>query len=209
MDMNDGLLAIIAGLLGSILTVIVTKGLDIFQKKYEYKIELKKQFFIKKLQAGETAMIQYTHLSVALQQLSMLYTEHDKLQTGINQNLKENFLEQINSKLEIINSTSLILSSSVGLYFDFKSNVYETKIFTIISEKVAALSNFIDSANFAYENYTKTAGIKEEDQAFEKYEAEYDKLISAMKDIGMLYKQIDDEVHCQMKQMRNDMRKYE
>lgn len=207
--MNDGLLAIIAGLLGSILTVIVTKGLDIFQKKYEYKIELKKQFFIKKLQAGETAMIQYTHLSVALQQLSMLYIEHDKLQTGINQNLKENFLEQINSKLEFINSTSLILSSSVGLYFDFKSNVYEAKIFTIISEKVDVLSNFIDSANFAYENYTKTSDIKEKDQAFEKYEVEYDKLIRAMKDIGILYKQIDDEVHVQMKQMRNDMRKYE
>lgn len=92
--MNDGLLAILAGLLGSILTVIITKVLDIFQKKSEFKIELKKQFFVKKLQAGETAMIQYTNLSVALQQLSVLYADHDKLQSSINQNLKENFLDR-------------------------------------------------------------------------------------------------------------------
>lgn len=77
--------------------------------------------------------------------------------------------------------------SSIGLYFDFKSNGYEGKIFNIISDKVSVLSNFINSANVAYENYTKTVGIKEEDQAFEKYEAEYEKVLWAMKDIGILY----------------------
>lgn len=67
--------------------------------------------------------------------------------------------------------------SSIGLYFDFKSTGYDAEIFSIISDKVSVRSNFIDNANVAYENYTKTVGIKEEDQAFEKYEAEYDKVI--------------------------------
>ncbi|WP_295229826.1 hypothetical protein [uncultured Chryseobacterium sp.] len=207
--MNDGLLAIFAGLLGSILTVITTKILEIFQKKSEFKIELKKQFFIKKLQAGETAIIQYTHLSVALQQLNVLYADHDKLQTGINQILKENFLEQINRKLEFINSTSLTLSSSIGLYFDFKEHSLETKIFNTISEKVFVLSSFIHSADVAYENFTRTVGTEEEDQCYEKYETEYNKVICAMKDIAILYNQCDEEIRSQMKQMRNEMRKYE
>lgn len=207
--MDDKLLAIFAGLLGSILTVIITKVLDIFQKKSEFKIELKKQFFIKKLQAGETAIIQYTHLSVALQQLNVLYSDHDNLQKGINKNLKENFQEQIDRKLEFINSTSLILSSSIGLYFDFKEHSLETKVFNSVSDKVFILSSFIESADVAYENYTRAVGSEEEDREYEKYEIEYDKVISAMKDIAILYNQFDEEIRSQMKQMRNEMRKYE
>lgn len=64
-----------------------------------------------------------------------------------------------------------------GLYLGFKSSGYEAEIFSIISDKVSVLLNFIDNANVAYDNYTKTVGIKEEDEAFEKYEAEYDKII--------------------------------
>lgn len=207
--MDDKLLAIFAGLLGSILTVITTKVLDIFQKQSEFEIELKKQFFIKKLQAGETAIIQYTHLSVALQQLNVLYSDHDKLQTGINKNLKENFLEQIDRKLEFINSTSLTLSSSIGLYFDFKEHSLESKIFNTVSDKVSVLSSFIDSADVAYENYTRTVGTEEEDRGYENYETEYNKVIIAMKDIAILYNQFDEEIRSQMKQMRNEMRKYE
>lgn len=45
--MNDGLVTIVAGLLGSIITIIVTKALEIFQKTSEYKEDLKKQYFLK------------------------------------------------------------------------------------------------------------------------------------------------------------------
>jgi hypothetical protein len=54
-----------------------------------------------------------------------------------------------------------------GLYFSFKSSGYEAEIFSIISDKVSVLLNFIDNANVAYDNYTKTVGIKEEDEVFE------------------------------------------
>lgn len=206
--MNDGLLTILGGLLGSSITVLVTKILEIFQKKSEYKGELKKQFFLKKLQAGETAMIQYTNLSVTLQQLSVLYIDYGKLQTGLNQDLKQNFLEQINSKLELINSSSLLLSSSIGLYFDFKRNNYES-MFVDISKNVNILSDLNDNANNAYEKYTQVIGLEEEEQAFRKYEAEYDSVLRVMKDIGIFYQGIESEIQEQMKQIRNEMRKYE
>lgn len=207
--MNDGLVTILAGLLGSIITIIVTKALEIFQKTSEYKEDLKKQYFLKKLQAGETAMIQFTHISASLKQLSVLYLEHNKLESGISKSFKENFLQQINDKLTTINSSSLLLSSSINLYFDFKNKSFESNVLTIITNKISVFSNFVDSANHAYGIYMKADGIREENQAWTKYIVEYDNVLLAAKDIGVFFEECDNVIQEQMEQMRNEMRKYE
>ena len=39
----------LGGLIGSILTVVISKSLEIFQKSKEHKYDLQRQFFVKKL----------------------------------------------------------------------------------------------------------------------------------------------------------------
>lgn len=203
--MNEGLVAIIGGLAGSTLTVIITKFLELIQKEKEFKYDLKKQFFAKKLQTGETAIIQYTNLCVALQQLSTIYNRHEQSQTEIGQSLKDNFLKQIDSKLLIINSSSFELANSINLYFDLKSSISEGEIMSSVYDKMNVLSIYIEKVEECYAIYLET----KQNEAYEEYEIAYDSLLQAMRDIGNLYKKIEDELRGQIRQIRNEMKKYE
>lgn len=207
--MNEAFIAIIGGFAGSTLTVIITKILELIQKDKEYKYDLKKQFFTKKLQAGETAIIQYTNLRVALQQLSTIYNKHEQSQTEIGQNLKANLLKEIDNKLLIINSSSFELANSINLYFDLKSNINEGEIISIVHDKINFLSIYTAQADACYEVYLKAIEVKEQDDTYKKYEDAYDLLVQAMEDIGNLYKSFDDEIRGQIIQIRNEMKKYE
>jgi hypothetical protein len=200
-NMNEGFIAIIGGFAGSALTVIITKILELIQKDKEFKYDLKKQFFTKKLQAGETAIIQYTGLCVALQQLSTIYNQHEESQTKIGQNLKDNLLKQLDNKLLIINSSSFELANSINLYFDLKSNFSEGEIIPSVYDKM--------NVEECYEIYLKENELTRQDEAYEKYEIAYDALVQAMKDIGSLYKNFENEIRGQIKQIRNEMKKYE
>lgn len=201
--------ALIAGLVGSTITVIITKILELIQKDREFKYDLKKQFFVKKLQAGETAIIQYTNLCVALQQLSTIYSRHEESQTEIGQNLKDNLLKQIDSKLLIINSSSFELANSINLYFDLTSIINESEIMSGVYDKMSVLSNYLEKVEESYEIYLKTNEVNKQNEAYEKYEIAYDLLVQAMNDIGALYKKFEGEIRGQIRQIRNEMKKYE
>lgn len=47
---------LVAGLLGAVVTIIVTRVLDLIQKSKEHKYSLQKLFFEKKLQAAEASV---------------------------------------------------------------------------------------------------------------------------------------------------------
>lgn len=62
----------LGGLIGSILTVVISKSLEIFQKSKEHKYDLQRQFFVKKLSAAEATVMQYSLMSDAISQLIVL-----------------------------------------------------------------------------------------------------------------------------------------
>src|SRR5690625_7256892 len=135
--MDNYLIGIFGGLIGSVLTVVIGKSLEILQKSKEHKYELEKQFFVKKLSAAEAAVMQYSLLSDALSQLIILYSRYAAYETDVGKQLNENLLKQINEKIALSNNASFNIANALGLYFDLDYYFSNTHI----------LSNFYDTLN--------------------------------------------------------------
>lgn len=203
------MIGILGGLIGSILTVVITKIIDLVQKKNEYIYDLKRQFFSKKLQTAEAAIMQYSHLSDALNQLIILFGRYQESDTKVGENLNDNLLKQIDNKIALANNSSLALSSSLVLYFDLTSNYTANEILTSFYDNLNMLAPYSENVEVTFEQYLKFRGTAQEDEAYEIYQNAETFLGQAMKNIGEGYKVFDLELRNQMKQIRTEMRKYE
>ncbi|NKI32953.1 hypothetical protein [Croceivirga thetidis] len=207
--MSGQLIGILGGLIGSILTVIISKILDLVQKKNEYSYDLKKQFFNKKMQAAEAAIIQYSLFSDALNQLIILFGRYKEGETAVGENLNNNLLKQINEKITQANSSSLVLSSSIGLYFDLNSNYTANEILNGFYDNLNKLAPYLENLEMTYEQYLRFIGTDQEKEAFEIYKLAEDFMAEAMKNVAEGYKLFDEELGNQMSQIRKEMKKYE
>lgn len=207
--MSEGLIGILGGLIGSIMTVVITKVLEVIQKKNEFNYELKKQFFNKKLLAAEATTIQYSYLSIALNQLIILFSRYKESDSNFGENLNDNLLKQINEKIVLANNSSLELSSSINLYFDFTSNFSTNQILTSFYDSLIMLGTYTENVEITHEQFLRFIGTGDENVAFEIYQNAENYLDQAMKNVAEGYKTFDDELREQIEYIRNQMRKYE
>jgi hypothetical protein len=207
--MSGELIGILGGLVGSTMTVIISKVLEIIQQKNEFTNELKKQFFSKKLQAAEAAIIQYSHFSETLNQLSVLYSRYRESDSDVGQDLNDNFLTQIDEKIALAKSSSLSLSNAIGLYFDFESNFTSNQILTHFYDSLNMLAPYSENVEFTHDQYLKNIGSNREKESYQIYIDAENNLDQAMKIVGEQYKLADGELRNQMQQIRNSMKKYE
>jgi hypothetical protein len=207
--MSAELIGILGGLIGSILTVVITKVIELIQKKNEFTYELKKQFFAKKLLSAEATIMQYSHFSEALNQLIILFSNYKESDSNVGRNLNNNLLKQIDEKIALANSSSLALSSSISLYFDLTSNYTANEILTSFYDKLNMLGPYTENVEVTHEQYLNFIGLEQENEAYEIYQNAENFLGQAMKNIAEGYKVFDFELRHQISQIRNEMRKYE
>lgn len=207
--MSAQMIGILGGLIGSVLTVVITKVLDLIQKKNEYTYDLKKQFFSKKLLSAEAAIMQYSLFSDALNQLIILFGRYQESNTAVGENLNDNLLKQIDGKLVLANNSSLALSSSIALYFDLTSNFTANEILTSFYDKLNILAPYSENVEVTHDQYLKFIGTNQEKKAYEIYLNSEKYLGEAMKNVGESYKVFDDELRNQISQIRTEMKKYE
>lgn len=207
--MSEGLVGILGGLIGSILTVVITKILELLQKKNEFNYELKKQFFNKKLLAAEAATIQGSHLSEAINQLIVLFSRYRESDSNVGKNLNDNLLKQIEEKIALANSSSLALSSSINLYFDLASNYTTNEIFISFYDSLNMLAPYTENVEITHEQYLRHIGTEHENEAFEIYQNAENFLGEEMKNVANGYKIFDVELRNQIRQIRSEMKKYE
>jgi len=207
--MSEELIGILGGLIGSILTVVVTKILELVQKKNEFTYDLKKEFFSKKLLAAEATIMQYSHLSEALNQLIILFSRYTESNTNVGQNLNNNFLRQIDEKIALANSSALALSSSITLYFDLTSNYSANEVLTSFYDSLNMLAPYSENVEMTHEQYLRFIGTEQENEAYQIYLTAENFLGQAMKNVAEGYKAFDAELINQIKQIRIEMKRYE
>ncbi len=207
--MSEQMIGILGGLIGSILTVVITKILDLVQKKNEYTYDLKKQFFNKKLQAAEAAIMQCSLFLEALNQMIILFGRYKEGETLVGENLNNNLLKQIDEKIAQANSSSLALSSSIELYFDLNSNYTANEILNRFYDNINMLAPYSENVEVTYEQYLRFIGTEQEKEAFEIYQQAEDYMAQAMKNVAEGYKVFDEELRGQISQIREQMKKFE
>jgi len=207
--MSEQMIGILGGLIGSVLTVIATKIIDLIQKKNEYTYDLKKQFFSKKLQAAEATIMQYSLFSDALNQLIILFGRYKESDTNFGENLNDNLQKQIDEKIALANNSSLALSSSIALYFDLTSNYTANDILKSFYDSFNMLAPYSENVEVTHQQYLKFIGTDQENEAYKIYQNAENMLGDAMKNTGELYKEFDVELRNQIAQIRTEMKKYE
>lgn len=119
MQLSSSIIALLSGLVGSILTIAVSKVLDLIQKRQEHKYALRKAFFEKKLQVAE-AMV--GNLQKTINIFRPLSTVLRKIPDFVTQGTPRDFLE---SQMQTISSQAQKILQETGdcsyaaqLYFD-------------------------------------------------------------------------------------------
>jgi hypothetical protein len=109
--------AIIGGLI-VIVTIVVTKLLESFQKSKDYRYDLKRTYFEKKLSAAEAAISSWYSAASTLKALAALYEQvsTDKERKGWK--VYESMNQAYSSQLTRLEQSSTVLTNSIAVYFD-------------------------------------------------------------------------------------------
>lgn len=204
---------VIGGLVGSILTVLITKGLDIFADREKNKFELKKAFFEKKLEAAEAMMSSYYSVTSAMSGLDSLYSlvSHDRNQ-NINWKAFGQFNDTFSSRLNEFGQTALSAKSaqlSFPLYFDIGDELWGTGIYQEYLSSLLRIANLEVPLKTAIKIATENNDPKMDEWCFEQIEKVWDEYRKEMISLSPILKKIKAEFIDGMKILRVEMKKYE
>jgi len=200
---------ILGGLIGSILTVLISKMLDVFQKSKEHKYSLEKSFFEKKLLAAEATITQYTILSTSLTNLSVLYERIHNETDEIEEYLQDTLYQQAMQNLEVANNASFIVANSVTLYFDLDAKFNQNQIITDFYNLLGAIQPLTDDLNQANQYYEKMKGTNLEKPAYTTLTKSNDQLNDLMESISTSYITFNNQLMNVVRQIRSEMKKFE
>lgn len=184
--MNDVIIGGAIATISSILTLAITKGVEYFQQKQEHHFFLKKELFLKKLNAYENATIYWSTMTTSMSNLSTLldcfYNENiDASNEGY-----KNIANNIDNGLVSLSKSTVEFASAVELYFDttqVKSNNIVERLYTVIGE-IHTLVDKIKDANNTYDNETNDDFARKIFDSIESYEMDLDDKIEDFKELS-------------------------
>ncbi len=190
--MNDVILGGAVATISSILTLAISKWAEYFQQKQEHHFFLKKELFLKKLNAYENATIYWSTMTTNLSNLSTLLDcfSNDNIDPS-NEGYKR-IANNIDNGLVSVSKSTVEFASAVELYFDttqVKSNNIVERLYTVIGE----MHTLVDKIKDADNNY-----VSEIDDDFAK------KILDSIKDYEM---DLDDKIE-DFKELSNEINRY-
>lgn len=118
---------IIYAAIGSIITIIITKILEIFQRYREHRYYLREKYFERKLSAAEKAVAMWFNMSTSFTAISALYEKFDAFTENAGGKTFEALNNELFSKLAKFQETADNLTNAVYLYFDIESDTSQAK----------------------------------------------------------------------------------
>jgi len=130
--------AVLGGLIGSILTTVISQLINVWQKKKEHDYDLKKTYFVRKLCIAESAISRRYIWASYLQNFSLIFKEMSKdpaLLVNPQKEFMNNYVAGISKILSKLENPSFDTANAVSLFFDlkeFKDPVEARKTFSLI-----------------------------------------------------------------------------
>ena len=145
---------LLGGFIGSVITVIIMKILDMVQKGKERKFSLQKSYFEKKLQAAEDVLAKWHSKAPALSSLIALYerisTKEKELEYELFRMTNASFILQ----LKEIAQNSNEIANLVLLYFDTGDSTYlNSEMFKKLLDRLSSIKALDISMKFALDYF--------------------------------------------------------
>ncbi len=198
------------GLISSILTIVIQKLLEIFQKDREHKNELRKTYFEKKIAAGEVAVSQFTILRSTLINLATFYKNILNMSSQVGNDVMQNMMQQFNSQLQTAQSATFQLANAIYLYFDLdEGDLFKEESSNMVVTKLEEIGQNLERYNKlleAYDHATTDAIVEALDNETDKIEEQID---SALNQISELMSQGSETYKKMVEHIRGEMKKFE
>ena len=210
MEFDEKTIALLSGLVGSILTVIVTKVIDIFQKKNEQNFYFKKAFFDKKLESAERIISIWYATSTNLGNLAAIYDRVAIDENELGTDWFDNLNNLYGTKLSDLDALSSQIQNSIYLYFDLDSSgKYNYDPLKELYERISRIHLLQESIESAELDYEKAIGTKFENLAKTELDKHYVQLRLCFQDLSTIMKDAKNELVDYIRQLRKEMKKFE
>jgi hypothetical protein len=201
---------ILGSLTGSILTIIVTKTLDMVQKGKEYKYSLQKSFFEKKLQAAEAAVAQWYCIASSLGALASLYERMSSKEKELELEVFRVMNDAFSTQLQQITQASSQIAHSILLYFDVDDSTFWN--YEPLKKYLDCLSSLMASGaslKVMLEVYDLSKGTQYEEMARNEVSGILEQCKPHFKDLSNILDQMREEILALLRKVRIEMKKYE
>lgn len=202
--------ALLAGLLGSIITVVITKVLDIFERDHEHKNNLRKIIFERKINAAESAAISLVKVGSNIGALSVLYKTLSEEKGKFNAEMFSNINHLFCKKIGDISNTTSDIASTINIFFDLpfelvSQNDHIRRVLVGLSE----IQNIDSLIVNAIDYHSTKIGTPEEEPAWDRVAFLIQKLLEKFEMISADYIKIESELQKTVKELRKQIKKYE
>ena len=199
---------LLGGLIGSLLTVVATKLLDLFQKSKEHKYSLQSAYFVKKIQAAEAAVSQWYIYAASSGGLSTLYEQlavDKNFELEVFNAMNTAFLAQLNKVQE-----ASITAHSFLLYFDVDHDEFWNNE---AMKKYLSLLSSIQALNIRHQVWLqvldKHKGTPEEQIITQELDRVWKEARPLVGELGIVVDQMRSGAIKLLGQARQEMKKYE
>lgn len=204
-------IALLAGLSGSILTVLITKVFDFFQKKFEFRSDLKKEFFNRKINSLEKASIQYSILTSALGNLSNFLKVIKNKDTYYDITVYQPMLNSIDVEMKKISEAKYDLANALFIYIDVnQEEFYDFQSIEEILQTIGHIGNhqllmqiwtgLLEKNRDSQRKRFIISKINEIENEFEK---SIEKLSEQLKECNKKFFKLQEKIRGELKQYEN------
>ena len=208
--MNETLIGILGGFVGSLFTVIASKVFEIIQEKKSHIHALQKQYFEKKLNAAEKAAWQWYILASSLSNLAILYERIPKQENEFEHELIKQYFGYVNEYIQKVSNASYELANSIFLYFDIEdSKLWNNEPIKRFFDKLAEVQVTSSKLELLDKYLESIKDRKQKLKIREQIETIEEKMKADCKEISNIFNSAKETYLSMLKDMRNKMKKYE
>lgn len=199
----------LAGFLGSIITLLLDKGLDLIKRKQEYSYSLKEKFFEKKLESAENAVRQWYITASSIGGLSSLY-EQMSVEDELSGEVFEYMNDQLSANLTKLQEATNNIGSSFLLYFDVDhSNFWNTELFKDYNRVLSRIMEKVHQAQFWDEIIDRYEGTVHEGKFDHELEKIRDETRPLLKEFAGIMTKMQESIVALLNNVRKEMKQFE
>ena len=141
--------------------------------------------------------------------MELLYERYNNEYNKVEEFIQDNIYQQGMQQLELANNASFILTNSISLYFDFKTDYNQNQIIKEFYNSLSSLGPLFHKTNLTFEQYKTSIGTLTQEKTYSLYQKTEEELGEKMKDVSKSIKNFSNELQKLVEQMRIEMKKFE
>lgn len=200
---------ILGGLIGSAVTVIISKILDMIQEGKKHKYSLRKMFFEKKLISIEEAVKEWYSLASTTSNLIVFYEQLMMGEEKIAPEMIHSVYGELSSQLEKASNQYLKRKDAILLYFDIEDELWNQEYFKKYLTCLSTISIATKRIQICLDIYSKFKGTDQENMASAMLQTAYKSHNESLKSSNDLLKDVFEQNRRLIQHARSLMKEYE